>query len=157
MTRSTARPSWDNYFTGQLDALAARTTCDRGRSAAIFVRDNDQLASGYVGSPPGFPHCDDVGHLWDETGKHCIRTLHAEQNALIRAVRTGVNLRNTTVYCTMVPCLNCAMTLVGIGVQRVLAKYPYHASRGSESAFTLANIELQVLNSTTELYEPRRR
>lgn len=154
-----ARPSWDDYFLGQLDALAARATCDRGRSAAIFVRDNDQLAAGYVGSPPGFPHCDDVGHLWSDAdadvsfdrARHCVRTLHAEQNAVIRAVRNGISLRDTTVYCTMEPCFNCAMTMIGIGVYRVVAKNRYHAATRTREAFESAGVIL-VVRSNEELY-----
>lgn len=155
------RPSWDDYFLGQLDTLAARATCDRGRSAAIFVRDNDQLAAGYVGSPPGFPHCDDVGHLWSDsgpdnpryaaTGRHCVRTLHAEQNAVIRAVRNGISLRDTTVYCTMEPCVNCAMTMIGIGVYRVVAAHRYHAATRTREAFDRAGVIL-VVRSDEELY-----
>lgn len=147
------RPSWDDFFLGQLTGLAARATCDRGRSAALFVRDNDQLAAGYVGSPPGFPHCDDVGHLWDmeREGMHCLRTIHAEQNAVIRAVRNGISLRDSTLYCTMEPCLNCAMTAIGIGVYRVVAAHAYHAAQRSRDAFADAGIVL-ITRSTEELY-----
>lgn len=145
------RPSWDDYFLDVVDATARRATCDRGRSAALFVRDNDIIATGYVGAPPGFPHCDDVGHMMDETGKHCVRTLHAEQNAVIRAARNGVSLRDSTVYCTMEPCFNCAMTMVGIGVYRVVARHAYHASQRSRDAFQRANIVL-VVRSTDTLY-----
>lgn len=157
-TRSTIqppRPSWDEYFLGQLPALAQRTTCDRGRSAAVFVRDNDQLAAGYVGSPPGMPHCDDIGHLWDETGKHCVRTIHAEQNALVRACRSGVSLRDSTVYCTMVPCFTCAKMLVGIGVYRVVAAHPYHASQLTRELFNVSGIILKTI-SDEELYTSER-
>lgn len=149
---SRERLSWDDYFLGVVDALAQRATCDRGRSAAVFTRDNDILASGYVGAPPGFPHCDDVGHLMLEyDGRaHCIRTLHAEQNAIIRAARTGVSLINSTVYCTMEPCRNCALSLVALGVRRVVAKNPYHAV--DRQLLLLANIEVVVLREDL-LYE----
>jgi dCMP deaminase len=154
-----SRPSWDDYFLGQLTGLAARSTCDRGRSAAIFVRENDQLAAGYVGSPPGLPHCDDVGHLWSDSvadasfdrARHCVRTIHAEQNAVIRAVRNGVSLRDTTLYCTMEPCANCAMTLIGIGVFRVVAANSYHGADRTRAMFETAGIIL-VTRSTEELY-----
>lgn len=149
------RPSWERYFLNQLPGLAARATCDRGRSAAIFVRDNDQLAAGYVGSPPGAAHCDDAGHLWDETGTHCVRTIHAEQNAIIRAVRSGTSLRDSTVYCTMVPCFTCAKMLVGIGVYRVVAAHPYHASQLTRELFNLAGIILKTI-SDEELYTSER-
>lgn len=152
-TRTHTRPSWDDYFLGQLPALAARATCDRGRSAAIFVKDNDQIAAGYVGSPPGMPHCDDVGHLLDETGTHCLRTIHAEQNAMIRALRHGISLRDTTVYCTMVPCFTCAKLLVGTGVYRVVALHHYHDSVRTQSLFADSGVKL-VTMTDTQLYEP---
>lgn len=145
-----SRPSWDDYFIHVVDALSARATCNRGRSAAVFVRDNDIIASGYVGSPPNMPHCDTDGHLWDgPEKKHCIRTIHAEQNAIIRAVRTGVRLSDTTVYCTMEPCVKCAMTMIGIGVYRVVAKNRYHDNALTRELFDAAGIVLVTRNQET--------
>lgn len=156
-TTATARerPSWDDFFAQQLVPLARRATCDRGRSAAIFVRENDQLAAGYVGSPPGMPHCDDVGHLWDETGTHCLRTIHAEQNAMLRALRHGISLRDTTVYCTMLPCFTCAKLMVGVGVYRVVALHRYHDSAHTTELFDDAHVAYRVMTDA-QLYEPRR-
>ena len=57
------RPSWDEYFLGLMDEVGKRATCDRGRSGCIVGRDKQIVCTGYVGSPPGFPHCDEVGHL----------------------------------------------------------------------------------------------
>ena len=148
-----SRPSWDDFFLGQLAGLAVRSTCDRGRAAAIFVRDNEQLAAGYVGSPSGFPHCDDVGHLWDGSNRHCVRTIHAEQNAVIRAVRSGTCLRDTTVYATMEPCFTCAKLLIGVGVFRFVAAYPYHAAQNARAAFEKAGVAL-VVRSKEPLYVP---
>ena len=56
------RPSWDDYFLKLVDEVAARATCDRGKSGCVVVRDKRIICTGYVGSPPGMPHCDDVGH-----------------------------------------------------------------------------------------------
>jgi dCMP deaminase len=151
----TPRPSWDDFFLGQLAGLAARATCDRGRSAALFVRDGDQLAAGYVGAPPGFAHCDDVGHLLDDAGRHCVRTIHAEQNAVIRAVRNGVSLCDSTLYCTMEPCADCAMTALGIGVHRVVVLHGYHGAARTRAMFAEAGVVLVVRNSE-ELYDPGR-
>lgn len=154
------RPSWDDFFLDQLPSLAGRATCDRGRCAAIIVRGNEQLAAGYVGSPPGFPHCDDVGHQWSDDGaisldraRHCIRTIHAEQNAIIRAARNGISLKDSTLYTTMVPCFVCAKLMIGVGVYRVVAAHPYHASKNTEDAFHAAGIAL-VTRSKDALYVP---
>lgn len=151
------RLSENEYWMVVVDALAARATCDRGRSACVMVRDGDLLASGYVGSPPGFAHCDDVGHLWSDDGKHCLRTIHAEQNAVIRAARNGVSLKGVTVYCTMEPCRNCAMTLIGIGVRSVVAKNAYHAAEWTREAFNEAGIDLVTMNLELLYDAPPRR
>lgn len=154
------RPSWDEYFIDLVDAAARRASCDRGRSGAIFVRDNDVLATGYVGAPPGMPDCDVAGHLLeaivetDSAGRvyktertHCVRTIHAEQNGILRAARNGVSLRGATVYCTMTPCRNCAMSLVALEVVRVVAKNEYQAADDTIKMFALAGIDLEVRNS----------
>jgi len=93
------RPSWDEYFLDIAKAVSKRSTCDRGRSSCVIVRDNQILVSGYAGSPTGFPHCDEVGHqlkkLIHEDGtitEHCMRTVHAEQNALAQAAKRGVGV-----------------------------------------------------------------
>ncbi|HPO30111.1 MAG TPA: hypothetical protein PKX28_02645, partial [Candidatus Hydrogenedentes bacterium] len=57
------RPTWDEYFMEVANAIAKRATCNRGRSGCVIARDRTILVTGYVGSPKGFPHCDDVGHL----------------------------------------------------------------------------------------------
>jgi dCMP deaminase len=90
------RPSWDEYFMSITQMVATRATCDRGRSGSVIVKDKHILSTGYVGSPPGVAHCDDVGHemhtVINEDGsqsQHCIRTTHAEQNAIVQAARFG--------------------------------------------------------------------
>lgn len=87
-----------------------------------------------------------------DDGLHCLRTLHAEQNALIRAARIGVSLIDSTLYCTMEPCFSCAMTMVGLGVRRVVAYAPYHAADRTRALLRRANIELTCLQSTA-LYD----
>lgn len=140
------RPSWDEYHISLVDAAAGRATCDRGRSGAVFVRDNDVLATGYVGAPPGLPHCDDVGHLMSGDGLHCVRTIHAEQNAIIRAARNGNVLKNSTVYTTMAPCPTCAMMIIGLGVVRVVAKNDYHGAERTRDMFRRTHVKLEILS-----------
>jgi dCMP deaminase len=91
------RPSWDEYFLEMVDMVGSRGTCDRGRSGAIIVKDKRILSTGYVGAPAGLPSCDEIGHemhtVINEDGtesRHCIRTSHAEQNAINNAARIGV-------------------------------------------------------------------
>lgn len=153
------RPSWDEYFIEIMHAASKRATCDRGRSACVFVKDNQILATGYVGSPTGFPHCDEVGHqikrLIHEDGsisEHCMRTVHAEQNAICQAAKRGVPLEGSTVYVSMTPCRTCTMLLINIGVKRVVAEKKYHAGAESEAMFKKAGIKLEFLNDEVMKY-----
>jgi len=121
------RPTWDEYFMELANTAAKRATCDRGRSGCVIVRDKHVLVTGYVGSPLGLPHCDDVGHLlkkvYHEDGRitqHCVRTVHAEQNAICQAARLGIALDGGTLYCKMTPCHTCAMLIINCGIKRVV-------------------------------------
>jgi len=153
------RLPWDDYFLELMDTVARRATCDRGRSGCVIVRDRRIISTGYVGSPPGLPHCDDVGHLLkeviDEDGtvrKHCVRTIHAEQNAICQAARLGIALEGSTLYCRMEPCRVCAMLIISCGIKKVVAQKRYHAARETREMFAQAGIELVVVQDETENY-----
>jgi dCMP deaminase len=154
------RPSWDQYFISLVDEIAKRATCDRGKSGCIIVKDKRILCSGYVGSLPGFPHCNEAGHLLkkviDDDGtqrQHCVRTIHAEQNALCQAARYGISLQGTTLYCSMEPCRVCTMLIISAGIIKVVAKKKYHAGRESRELLHQAGIELAVMSDETENYD----
>jgi dCMP deaminase len=154
------RPSWDEYFLDLLEPIGKRGTCDRGRSGAIIVgSEHTIIATGYVGSPPGQPHCDEVGHLMrtviDENGKesnHCVRTLHAEENAILQCAKDGISVKGSTIYCKMVPCYNCAMRIIRVGIKRVVAQKRYHADELSIKLFRDAEINLVVMDNSIEQY-----
>ena len=154
------RPSWDEYFLDVMHALAKRATCDRGRTACVIVKDNQIVVSGYVGSPPGLPHCDEVGHLMkkvvDEDGtirEHCMRTIHAEQNAICQAAKRGVSLAGATLYCKLAPCRTCAMLLIACGIKRIVAEYKYQAGSEAETMLLQAGIQLEYVHNETLTYQ----
>ncbi|PIR72580.1 MAG: cell division protein DedD, partial [Candidatus Nealsonbacteria bacterium CG10_big_fil_rev_8_21_14_0_10_36_24] len=154
------RPTWDEYFLGLLEPLGRRGTCDRARSGAVIVsKDNTILATGYVGAPPGQPHCDEVGHIMrtviDDKGnksQHCVRTLHAEENAILQCAKDGIKVEEATIYCKMVPCYNCAMRIVRVGIKRVVAQKRYHADKLSLELFKKAGVKMVVIDNTLEKY-----
>ena len=153
------RPSWDEYFLDLMDQVATRATCDRGRSGAVIVQDTRVLATGYVGAPPGLPHCDDVGHLMkkviDEDGttrEHCVRTVHAEQNALGQAARYGIPVEGATFYTRMEPCRVCAMLIISAGITRVVCRRQYHAAQETREMFRQAGVQLEVQEQIAESY-----
>lgn len=156
---SKSRPSWDEYFLQMVDHVATRATCDRGRCGCVIVKDKRVLATGYVGSPPRLDHCDDVGHLMrkvvDEDGtirQHCVRTIHAEQNAICQAARYGISVEGGTLYCKMEPCRVCAMLIIGCGLERVICRKRYHAGQDTREMFAKAGIDLVVLEDEIEQY-----
>jgi dCMP deaminase len=123
------RPDWDDYFMDIAFAVAERSTCDRAHVGAVLVRDRRILTTGYNGAPAGLPHCDEVGHLIVDG--HCVRALHAEQNAIIQAALHGISIQGATAYVTHQPCLTCAKMLINAGIRRVVyaGNYPDDFSR----------------------------
>ncbi len=112
------RPSWDDYFLQIARDVATRATCPRRHVGAVIVREKRILSTGYNGSPPGQPHCTEIGCLMEDD--RCIRTLHAEQNAIIQAALHGVSTEGATLYGTCRPCHVCARMIVGAGILRTV-------------------------------------
>ena len=158
-TEAHKRPSWDEYFLSMADTVGTRGTGDRGRAGCVITRDKRILSTGYVGAPAGLPHCDEAGHemhtvtLEDgTTSRHCIRTAHAEQNAINNGAREGVALKGGTMYCKMVPCYKCAQSSINVGIVRIVCAKEYHASSRAKEILKEAGIELVIINNQTESY-----
>ncbi len=153
------RPSWDEYFMEIAHSVSKRATCDRGRSGCVIARNKQLLVSGYVGAPAGLPHCDDVGHQMKQvvhedgsTSSHCVRTVHAEQNAITQAAKLGVGIEGATLYCRMTPCRACAMMIINCGISRILCERKYHAGTDSEELLKEAGISLEYMVEEVEEY-----
>jgi len=154
------RPSWDEYFMEVCEAISKRATCDRGRSGCVIAKDKQLLVTGYVGAPAGLPHCDDAGHQFKKTlhenGKettHCVRTVHAEQNAICQAAKRGISIDGATLYCRMTPCRICAMLIINCGIVRVVCQRRYHDGSDSEAMFESAGIPLEYVVDEVQKYE----
>lgn len=159
LNKGDTRPSWDEYFLEIMESVSKRATCDRGKSGTVIVKDKQILVTGYVGSPVGMPHCDDVGHQMKKTihedgtiTEHCVRTVHAEQNAICQAAKLGVSLEGATVYCRMTPCRVCAMLLINSGIKRIVAQNKYHAGQESEVMFKKSKIKLEFMSTDVVKY-----
>lgn len=159
-TTTYQRPSWDQYFMELAHTVSKRATCDRGRSGCVIVRDRQILVTGYVGSPKGLPHCDDAGHQMKKvlhedghTTMHCVRTVHAEQNAICQAARLGISIEGATLYCRMTPCRVCAMLIINCGISRVVCEQKYHAGAESEQMFASAGVSLEYFAEDVLRYD----
>ncbi len=157
------RPSWDEYFMSIAELVGSRGTCDRGRSGCVIARDKRILVTGYVGSPVGLPHCDEIGHeihkVINDDGtqsEHCVRTAHAEQNAIAQAAKLGVSVDGATLYCHMTPCYTCAKLLINAGIKKIIALKDYHRGRRSKEIFEQSGVKLQLLNHEVEDYKTDR-
>ncbi|KKN50647.1 hypothetical protein LCGC14_0630740 [marine sediment metagenome] len=125
------RPNWDQYFLMLAHVVATRATCDRKHVGAVIVDpDHRIVATGYNGSAAGMEHCDDAGHELKEIDGRmsCVRTLHAESNALDYA---GGRAKCCTLYCTVIPCYDCAKRIVNAGIARVVYA-EYYESRNTQ-------------------------
>ncbi|MDW8106913.1 MAG: cytidine/deoxycytidylate deaminase family protein [Armatimonadota bacterium] len=118
-----SRPSWDEYFMEIARLVATRATCPRRSVGAVIVLDKRILATGYNGAPTGLAHCTEVG-CYIVAG-HCVRALHAEQNAILQAALNGVSTRGATIYVTHQPCSHCAKMIINAGIQRVVFEGDY--------------------------------
>ena len=142
---SHSRVSWDEYFMNIAHEVATRATCDRKHVGAVVVRDKSILTTGYNGSIRGLSHCDEEGHLMQDG--HCVRTIHAEANAIIHAARNGIRIEGATVYVTASPCFNCFKILANAGVTRIVFSEFYRDTRIFDFAQRLG-IELVEFKKT---------
>ena len=97
--------------------VATRSTCDRKHVGAVIVRDKTILSTGYNGSIRGLKHCDEAGHEMENT--HCVRTIHAEANAIVQAARNGVQIDKSEIFITASPCYDCFKMIANAGITTI--------------------------------------
>jgi len=136
------RPPWDDYFMKIAEDVALRSTCDRLSVGAVLVKEKHIVSTGYNGSPAGLEHCDDVGHLMVEG--HCVRTVHAEVNAIIQAAVFGLATRDAVCYVTHFPCLNCTKMLINARISKLIYKNSYRIDPIAIEFLKTAGVEVIV-------------
>lgn len=150
-TAPVARPDKTDYLMQLAQLVATRSTCDRKRVGAVLAtQEGHVLSTGYNGSVPGAPHCDDVGHLLERVGSawSCIRTTHAEINAVAFAARRGAALEGSCLYVTHKPCHTCVRAILAAGVRRVVFQHEGSDTLGRE---LLENAHVPVVRWTGEI------
>ena len=140
------RLKWDQYFMMQAVLLASRSTCERLSVGAVIVRDKRIIAGGYNGSVAGDDHCIDVG-CYLEDG-HCVRTIHAEMNAILQCAKFGESTDNAEIYVTDFPCLQCTKMLLQAGITKINYLRNYHNNDYAQKLIQLKNIELHKIKLT---------
>src|SRR5690625_1240908 len=141
------RISWDQYFMAQSHLLALRSTCMRLRVGATIVRDKRIIAGGYNGSVSGSIHCIDEGcYIVDE---HCIRTVHAEANALIQCAKFGARTEGASIYITHFPCVQCAKLIIQSGITSIYYASDYHNNPFAIQLFAETNVKTKKVPLTS--------
>ena len=100
--------------------VAEFATCDRAHHGCVIGDEGIVIATGYNGSLDGDSHCDEVGHdiivsYRIPNGKpieHCVRTIHAERNAVLNAAMVGTSIRGKDWYITGIPCPECSKMIL---------------------------------------------
>ena len=136
------RPNWDEYFLKLAMLVSERATCPRMHCGCVLVRNKNIISTGYNGSIPGDGHCEDEGCLIVDN--HCVRTVHAEMNALVQAAKHGHAVDGATAYVTNMPCTTCAKSLITAGVSRVVIFSDYHGTLATEF-FSKANVQIDQM------------
>ena len=133
------RVSWEKYFMNIAQEVSTRSTCDRKHVGAVIVRKKTILSTGYNGSIKGLSHCSDVG--CEMIDGHCVRTTHAEANAIVQAAKNGARIDNAEIFVTASPCYNCFKLIANAGIKRIYYNEFYRDERIIEHAKN-AGIEL---------------
>ncbi|MBI9073116.1 MAG: cytidine/deoxycytidylate deaminase family protein [Melioribacteraceae bacterium] len=137
------RPTWDEYFLKLAMLVSERSTCPRMHCGCVLVKEKQILATGYNGSIPGDEHCEDAGCM--VVDNHCVRTIHAEMNAIIQCSYHGISSHGATAYVTNMPCTNCAKALIAARVKEVVIFSDYHDTL-AEEFFNKAGVKLRRIS-----------
>lgn len=117
------RIGWNEYFTQLLNVIKERSTCERLKVGALIVKENRVIATGYNGAVNKMEHCTDVGCMMDNG--HCIRTVHAEMNAITQCAKLGVATEGATMYVTHFPCIYCTKHIIQAGIKEIRYMHDY--------------------------------
>jgi len=137
------RVSWKNYFMNIAREVSTRSTCNRKHVGAVIVREKTILSTGYNGSIKGLPHCDEVG--CEMVDGHCVRTTHAEANAIVQAAKNGIQINQSEIYVTASPCYDCFKLIANAGIKVIYYDEFYRDKRiiekSKEIGIQLASLE----------------
>jgi dCMP deaminase len=127
------RPDFDDIFMELAVNLAKRSHCIKKHVGAVLTKETRIISIGYNGPPAGTHNCDiefpDKGCARDSKGS-CSLALHAEQNAILYAVKNNTSVEGSTLYVTLSPCLACARIIFSMGISKVVFLYSYAAYKG---------------------------
>ncbi|MBC1905708.1 ComE operon protein 2 [Listeria booriae] len=150
------RIAWDQFFLAQSHLISSRSTCTRLMVGATIVRDKRIIAGGYNGSIAGGDHCSEEGCYVVEG--HCIRTIHAEMNAILQCAKFGASTDHAEMYVTHFPCVACCKSIIQAGIKAVYYAKDYKNHSYAIELFERAGVEVKkvpfdehVLSNTAQI------
>lgn len=151
MRRHKKRNSWPDFFMELAETYAKRSTCPRAHVGCVIVANKRVIGAGFNGAPSGVEHCESVSDC-SESG-HCLRSIHAEINAVIQACKLAPMLVDDSVaYVTHSPCYRCASILRQAGIRIVV----YNKRYGSNVDYSLltsdGQFSIQDIRSFCDVY-----
>ncbi len=127
------KPDFDDIFMELAVNLAKRSHCIKKHVGAVLVKETRIISIGYNGPPSGTHNCDEefpeTGCSRDSKGS-CSLALHAEQNAILYAVKNKATVEGSTLFVTLAPCLACARIIYSMGIEKVIFLYSYAEYKG---------------------------
>lgn len=145
------RIPWNQYFMSQSVLLAQRSTCTRLMVGATIVREKRIIAGGYNGSVSGDSHCIDEGCYILEG--HCVRTIHAEMNAILQCSKFGAQTEGAEIYVTHFPCLQCTKMIIQAGITKINYLEDYHNNPYALKLIEQAHVQCQKVALPKDFFQ----
>lgn len=154
-----SRPDFNDIYMELAVNLAKRSHCIKKHVGAVLTKDTRIISIGYNGPPAGTHNCDvefpTSGCARDSKGS-CSLALHAEQNAILYAVKNNTAVEGSTLYVTLSPCLACARIIFSMGISKVVYLYSYAGYKGIGSDegvdfLVKFGVDVQRYNKTIEV------
>jgi len=151
MPDSSIKPDWDHYFMAIAQVAATRSSCRRRQVAAVIVKDQRIISTGYNGTPRGLKNCDEGGcprcasdaPSGSNLGE-CV-CCHGEENAIVQAAYHGIAVKDATLYTTYSPCLLCAKMIINAGIREVVYLKTYRFDNLVQSIFEEVGIAMRPI------------
>lgn len=147
----TERIPWNQYFMAQSVLISLRSTCNRLAVGATIVRDKRVISGGYNGSVSSEDHCIDVG-CYIEDG-HCLRTIHAEANAILQCSKFGSSTEGASIYVTHFPCLQCTKHIIQSGIKKIYYLNDYHNHPYAIELLEKANVAVEQVKLDNKIFK----
>ncbi|MBM6935270.1 ComE operon protein 2 [Enterococcus cecorum] len=145
------RIPWNQYFVAQAVLLSLRSTCTRLEVGATLVKDRRIIAGGYNGAVSGDNHC--IDHGCYVVDGHCIRTIHAEMNALLQCAKLGISTDSAEIYVTHFPCLHCTKAILQAGIKKIYYLHDYHNDPYAIELIQKLGVEIQQVKLDPKYFE----